>query len=158
MWDNKVFLIFFVIIISLNFSFCQEYGYGVGIDFSSWSIETSSVTIKISKNEFLENIVDYFYSKNFFDNFEEEEIDELKKIFYKDIEKLSKMGFGNREIIRLVLISKKVPLTTKTLIPIGELCIKKCSIKKVAEKFGLNYEIDIWLESNNIYKKIVSGE
>ena len=102
--------------------------------------------------------MEHFYGKDFVDDSANFEKSKLQKMFYEDIEKISRLGFGNREIIRLILIQQKVPLTTKSLIPIAQLCIKKGSIKSVAEQFGLNYEKDIWLDSNNIYNKIIIEE
>jgi hypothetical protein len=158
---KKVLFILFVLILAIltfKFSFSQEYVYGVGINFSNWAIETTSTTIKISKNKVLEKIVNYFYPQNVFEQDKTDYEESLSlKIFRDDVEKLSKLGFGNREIIRLALLRNKVPLTTKSLLPIAQLCIKKGSVKKVVERFGLNYE-EIWLESNNIYDKIVNEE
>ena len=154
----KILFIFFVITTSFKFSFTQDYGYGVGLNFSPWEIDNSSVTIKISKNKLLKKIVEHFCGKDFVDDSANFEKSELQKMFYEDIEKISRLGFGNREIIRLILIRQKVPLTTKSLIPIAQLCIKKGSVKSVAEQFGLNYEKDIWLDSNNIYNKIIIEE
>ncbi len=153
---SRWFILFLVLTIFYKNSFSQEFDYGFGLNFSPAEVVSSTNIITVSKNIFLEKIVDYFY--NFDSQTVSDEQSIRKKEFFEEVMLMSKLGFGTREIIRIILIYKKVPITNKKIRPIAELCLKNKSIKTVAEKFRLNYETNIWLESNRIYEKLLQEE
>lgn len=139
---------------SLFFSYlyCQfQYEYGIGIDFSGFEIDRSTYTQKLSENKMISKIIEYFFSSPE-EDFDVKHTTTTQKLI-DEIKKLPQKGFGNREIIRLILIFQKVSPRYSSLHPIVEIYFRRKSMKGVAEKFKLNYE-DIWLESNKIYNQL----
>ncbi len=147
-----------VILLSFSFIKSQDVGFGIGVQFTPWDLNTSTTTIKL-EDEFIEGIIKYFYPETCQQNVQTTEnkylvdISSCTKYNIEQIKKLSLKGFGRLDIIRLLLIYEQVKNELETIKPLIELSDKGKTLKEIAEKYNVNYR-EVWLKSKEIFNEI----